>query len=195
MLFRSLLFCFAQFEAALIALADLPENADAGSLRRACYLGLARWAIETGDLGRAEWASEQYLREDDGSYQSLATRGEVASLQGDDVTALEFFNRALAVLPREYNATTELTLEVNRLVYLRVAALVRLRRSEEAFDQWRSAVQRTTDNADLWYLGAFCLVQLGRSSEGLPLLERALLIDPRHIDAGKLKRHLEPERT
>jgi tetratricopeptide (TPR) repeat protein len=188
-----LLFAFAQFEAALILLASVPESPDANALRRNCYHSLARWSLETGDLARAEWAAAQHLSEEEGAFESWATRGEVASLRGDDAASLEFFNRALDALPREYATSPAENLEVNRLLYLRVVALVRLGRYQEAFDHWHAVVQRCTENSDLWYLGALCLVQLGRTAEAVPLCQRSIEIDPRHIDAGKLKRRIEAQ--
>lgn len=184
-------FAFAQFEAALATLTQIPETAEAGALRRGCYEHLARWALETGDLARAEWAAEQHLREDSSAFQAWAVRGEVASLRGDDAAAIEGFNRALGTLPREYAATEEQAREVARLLYLRVAALVRLRRYPEAMEQWRVAAERDAENSDLWYLGALCLAQLGQVGEARRLCQRALQLDARHLDASKLKRQLE----
>lgn len=183
-------FAFAQFEAALAALAQAPETNETIEMRRACYHHLAHWALETGDLARAEWAADQHLREDASAFQAWSVRGEIASLRGDDAAALECFNRALGLLPREYAATEEQAREVARLLYLRVASLVRLRRYAEALEHWRAAVERDSENADLWYLGALCWAQTGRADEALRFCQRALTLDARHLDAGKLKRQL-----
>ena len=185
-----LLFAFAQFESALAALAQAEENAEVTELRRACYIHLAHWALETGDLARVEWAAEQHLREDNSSFQAWAVRGEAASLHGNDAAALQCFNYALSALPREYSATAEQAREVARLHYLRVAALVRLRRYTEAMEHWRPAIERDPENADLWYLGALCWTQTGRKDEATQLCLRAIELDARHLDAGKLKRQL-----
>ncbi|MBS1790054.1 MAG: tetratricopeptide repeat protein [Acidobacteria bacterium] len=191
-----ILFSFAQFEGALAVLAQAQETNEVAELRRACYHHLAHWALETGDLARAEWAAEQLLREDNSSFQTWQTwqawevRGEVASLRGDDMAALECFNYALNALPREYAASPDQAREIARLLYLRVAAMVRLRRYAEAIEHWRTAVERDGDNADLWYLGALCWAQSGRTDEALRLCLRALSLDTRHLDAGKLKRQL-----
>lgn len=191
-----ILFAFAQFEAALAALAQATETKEVAELRRACYHHLAHWALETGDLTRAEWAAEQHLREDNSGFQSWnawqawAVRGEAASLRGDDAAALECFNYALGALPREYAASPEQASETARLLYLRVAAMVRLRRYAEAIEHWRAAIERDAENADLWYLGALCWAQSGRKDEALRLCLLALTLDARHLDAGKLKRQL-----
>lgn len=185
-----ILFSFAQFEAALAALARAPETNEVVELRRACYHHLAHWALETGDLVRAEWAAEQLLREDNSSFQAWAVRGEAASMRGDDTAALECFNHALGALPHVYAALPEQAREIARLLYLRVAAMVRLRRYAEAIEHWRTAVERDAENADLWYLGALCWTQSGRTDEALQLCLRALSLDARHLDAGKLKRQL-----
>lgn len=185
-----ILITFAQFEAALAALVQAPETNDVVELRRACYHHLAHWALETGDLGRTEWAAEQLLREDNSSFRAWAVRGEAASMRGDDAAALECFNHALGALPREYAASPEQAREIARLLYLRVAAMVRLRRYAEAIEHWRTAVERDAENADLWHLGALCWAQSGRTDEALRLCLRALSLDARHLDAGKLKRQL-----
>lgn len=184
------LFVCAQFESALAVLAQAAETREVAELRRACYHHLAHWALETGDLARAEWAAEQHLREDSASFQAWAVRGEAASLRGDDAAALECFNYALGALPREYAATPEQAREAARLLYLRVAAMVRLRRYAEAIEHWRAAIERDAGNTDLWYLGALCWAQTGRKDEALRLCVRALALDARHLDAGKLKRQL-----
>lgn len=53
-----------------------------------------------------------------------------------------------------------------------------------------AADERDTENADLWYLGAVVWAQAGRADEALRCCERALALDARHLDAGKLKRQL-----
>lgn len=185
-----ILFSFAQFEVSLAVLAQAPETNEVAELRRACYHHLAHWALETGDMARAEWAAEQQLREDNASFQAWVVRGEAASLRGDDAAALECFTNALNALPREYAALPEQAREVARLLYLRVAAMVRLKRYAEAVEHWRAAIERDAENADLWYLGALCWAQSGRKDEALRLCQRALVLDARHLDAGKLKRQL-----
>ncbi|HYO92130.1 MAG TPA: tetratricopeptide repeat protein, partial [Pyrinomonadaceae bacterium] len=185
------LFALAQFDAALVSLAQLAENPEVNELRRRCYDHLARWAIEVGDLSSAEWATEQYLREDESSFHAWALCGEVASLRDDDAAALDYYSRALTVLPRDYSSTPAQAYQVNHLLYLRVSTLVRLQRYEEALEHWRAVIKRNDANADLWYLGALCTAQLGRTVEALPLCRRALELDKQHIDAAKLRQRLE----
>jgi tetratricopeptide (TPR) repeat protein len=186
-----LLFAFAQHDAALAVLARLADSAEVRTLRQACYEQLAQWAMEVGDLRRAEQAVEQHLRENSGAFRAWAVRGEVASVRGDDQAALECFNYALGALPRDYAATPGQAAEVARLLYLRVVTLARLRRFAEALEHWRGAVERDPENADLWYWGALAWTQAGRADEGLRLCRRALELDARHLDAARLKRQLE----
>lgn len=184
------LFALAQFEAALAVLAEVNEDADVSGLRQACYYHLAHSALETGDLVRAERAVEKLVREAENDFRAWAVRGEIASLRGDEVRALESFNRALNALPRDYNLVGEQADDVARLLYLRVASLVRLRRFAEALEHWRPAVERASANADLWYLGALAVAQLGRAEEALRYCQQALTLDALHLDANKLKRQL-----
>jgi tetratricopeptide (TPR) repeat protein len=185
---RSLLAC-AQFEAALARLAGL-NGATAAALRNDCFLQSACWALEVGELERADWAAEQLLFKNSHAVAALTIRGEVASLRGEDAQALELFQQALALLPQGLSVSGEELEAINRLLYLRVAMLVRLRRYPEALEAWRAVVNTNEGNPDLWYLGALCLVQMGHAAEALPLCERALAADKRHIDAGKLRRQL-----
>jgi tetratricopeptide (TPR) repeat protein len=184
------LFRFAQFEAVLAIVSQLPESSDVASLRRESYMQLSQWAFEVGDLARAEWACAQCLREEN-RFEAWMIRGEIASGRGDDLSSLEYFDRALKLLPHDHAATVDQIQDINRLLYLRVAALVRLQRYSEAIEHWRAAIARDESNSDLWYIGALCLTQMGRANEALPVCQRAVLLDPRHIDANKLRRTLQ----
>lgn len=184
------LFYLGQFEAALQATERAFHNAEISKLRAACYRCLARWTLEVGDLRKAEVTAQNYLREVGNSFDTLALCGEVASMRGDDASALNYFNSALTASDAEV-ATAERVKDVTLTLYLRVASLVRLRRFDEALQHWSSVERRDSNNADLWYLGALCLVQRGRQAEALTHCRRALEIDEHHIDAGKLKQRLE----
>ena len=185
-----LLFQLAQFEAALQVLGPMENDPVAKDLRCRCYQNLSHWSLEIGDLETAEAVSEQQLRECGGSFGGYALRGEIASAKGNDVSALGFFSNALAMMPRDQAVTPDESQELNRILYLRVASLVRLSRYEEAFEHWRAVIKRDENNSDLWYLGALCLVNVGRLSEAASPCQRALELDPQHIDAGKLRAQL-----
>ena len=184
------LFYLGQFEAALTATAQAVHIPDIGKLRSACYKCLACWTLETGDLRKAEVITQNYLRETGNTFDCLALCGEVASMRGDDAGALNYFNTALTAADAQAT-TPERVKDVTLVLYLRIASLVRLRRFDEALQHWSSVERRDSNNADLWYLGALCLVQRGRDIEALTYCKRALEIDEHHIDAGKLKRRLE----
>lgn len=189
-----LLLKFGQFEAALSLLAQAANSQEIAEMRRSGYASLARWALESGELALVEWATDRFLWETPDAPELWTLRGEAASMRGEDSLALDYFNRASQLSPQPYAQTAEQERESNRLMYLRVAALVRLRRYAEAWEHFSAAINRDETNSDLWYLGAVCLVQTGRNQDALPLCQRALACDPRHIDAGKLKRNLESAR-
>ena len=185
------LFQLAQFDSALTTLQSLPEDSEVAELRARCYQHLGRWLLEIGDLTRAGQVAEQHLRDCGACFEAYALQGEVASLRGDDAAALSFFSTALSVLPRDYAPEEAGYQEVDHLLYLRVASLVRLRRYDEALEHWRAVIKRNNLNSDLWYLGALCLVNTGKANEAKELCRRALNIDPHHIDAAKLNERLK----
>jgi tetratricopeptide (TPR) repeat protein len=184
------LFSLAQFEAALSLLASIGNDPEVNYLRCRCFHYLAGWLFESGDLERAESVSEQQLRECGPSFGALALRGEIASARNDDLSALAFFSRAITHSAQSTVVTSEESLQLNHILYLRVASLVRLQRYDEALDHWHAVIKRNENNSDLWFLGALSLVNKGRASEAGALCQRALALDPHHVDAAKLKARL-----
>jgi Tfp pilus assembly protein PilF len=57
---------------------------------------------------------------------------------------------------------------------------------KSASDLCDAAVQKNNRNADIFYLKGLTLLKRGRAREAKILFQRALEIDPNHIDSKKL---------
>ena len=67
----------------------------------------------------------------------------------------------------------------------RADMLVGLGRFDEAAAQYRMVIERSPGNAAAWNNRGVCLLRLGRASEAITCLTRALELNPRLEDAAR----------
>ncbi|MBO4684885.1 MAG: tetratricopeptide repeat protein, partial [Desulfovibrio sp.] len=181
------------WEGLLICLTEVPEREDemASIARRAAKLFpmhtlphylLALHAAKNEDykealehLGRAEkWGfTNGYLEA-----ESYALMGEACYRTGEYDKAWQYFERCLELKPNDWGT-------MNNYAYYLSEQGVEL---EKALAMSRRTIEAEPDNANSLDTYAWLLHLLGRDSEGLPYMRKAVKLDP---ESETLRRHLE----
>jgi tetratricopeptide (TPR) repeat protein len=138
-----------------------------------------------GDLGRYEQADatfERLLTLRPGDIRAIAGRAASLFELGRLQEAIAMADEALAIDPR-YSVAM-----VNR-----AAALDKLGRYDEAVATLTAAAQARPDDPTIYSNRALTLEKLGRLTEASADVDRAVLLDPTHRNALKLRAHLKLE--
>jgi len=165
--------------------APLPNRpAMSGGARNAYQRGVQ--AARNGDLDAAEQAFSRALRDDGRAYQAAFALGVIADRKNDENRALQYYRRALQVVPdHERSAEGIVT------IYLRRGSV------PDALAFIEPLAQRWVRNLHLQALHAEVLARAGRFDDALEAARVALKRDERFVPAmiAMAKASLAQERT
>lgn len=129
-------------------------------------------AAAQGDMASAEESFQQALKKDPDAYQALYNLGVLADRQGNEKVAIEYYRRALAILPDYEPAARGIS-----------TILLRRGQAQEAVAVVEPLADANRSNLELQALYAELLVEAKRLEEAWLAARRALKCDERFVPA------------
>ena len=120
-------------------------------------------ALKNEELGLAE----QLMRDFPGREESLVVMGNLCYRHGDVIKALEYWNKALQINPKQANVYKSMA-----LLYMKKGQF------DEAVEQFRKALEIQPELADVYVNIGHSLMMSGRPNEAIEALQKEIQISP-----------------
>ena len=160
---------------------DADKAADAAAKKAQVLMKKASELLKAKDYANAIVAYEQIMAADPTNGRAALQMGQAYNASGNQQKAEEAFAIA-AANGQEKQANKQLS----NLYVKKASAALKAKNSQEAYD-FAMKSNEYLENANAYKIAGQCAMALGKTAEGLPLLEKYLELSPNAKDANQMK--------
>ena len=160
---------------------DADKAADAAAKKSQVLMKKASELLKAKDYANAIVAYEQIMAADPTNGRAALQMGQAYNASGNQEKAEEAFAIA-AANGQEKQANKQLS----NLYVKKASAALKAKNSQEAYD-FAMKSNEYLENANAYKIAGQCAMALGKTAEGLPLLEKYLELSPNAKDANQMK--------
>ena len=160
---------------------DTDKAADAAAKKAQVLMKKASELLKAKDYANAIVAYEQIMAADPTNGRAALQMGQAYNASGNQEKAEEAFAIA-AANGQEKQANKQLS----NLYVKKASAALKAKNNQEAYD-FAMKSNEYLENANAYKIAGQCAMALGKTAEGLPLLEKYLELSPNAKDANQMK--------
>ena len=160
---------------------DTDKAADAAAKKAQVLMKKASELLKAKDYANAIVAYEQIMAADPTNGRAALQMGQAYNASGNQQKAEEAFAIA-AANGQEKQANKQLS----NLYVKKASAALKAKNNQEAYD-FAMKSNEYLENANAYKIAGQCAMALGKTAEGLPLLEKYLELSPNAKDANQMK--------
>lgn len=160
---------------------DADKAADAAAKKAQVLMKKASELLKAKDYANAIVAYEQIMAADPTNGRAALQMGQAYNASGNQEKAEEAFAIA-AANGQEKQANKQLS----NLYVKKASAALKAKNNQEAYD-FAMKSNEYLENANAYKIAGQCAMALGKTAEGLPLLEKYLELSPNAKDANQMK--------
>lgn len=160
---------------------DADKAADAAAKKSQVLMKKASELLKAKDYANAIVAYEQIMAADPTNGRAALQMGQAYNASGNQQKAEEAFAIA-AANGQEKQANKQLS----NLYVKKASAALKAKNNQEAYD-FAMKSNEYLENANAYKIAGQCAMALGKTAEGLPLLEKYLELSPNAKDANQMK--------
>lgn len=160
---------------------DTDKAADAAAKKAQVLMKKASELLKAKDYANAIVAYEQIMAADPTNGRAALQMGQAYNASGNQQKAEEAFAIA-AANGQEKQANKQLS----NLYVKKASAALKAKNNQEAYD-FAIKSNEYLENANAYKIAGQCAMALGKTAEGLPLLEKYLELSPNAKDANQMK--------
>jgi tetratricopeptide (TPR) repeat protein len=172
---------FTKAEEAANLYGDAAKAADAAAKKSQLLMKKASELVKAKDYANAIAVYEQILAADPTNGRAALTMGQAYNALGDTEKAEAAFAIASAN-GQEKQANKQLS----NMYVKKASAALKAKKNQEAYD-FAIKSNEYLENANAYKIAGQCAMVLGKTAEGLPLLEKYVELSPNASDANQMK--------
>ena len=160
---------------------DVEKAADAAAKKNQVLMKQAADLLKAKDYANAIVVYEQIMAIDPTNGRAALQMGQAYNASGNQEKAEEAFNIA-AANGQEKQANKQLS----NLYIKKASAALKAKKTQEAYD-FAVKSNEYLENANAYKIAGQCSMTLGKTAEGLPLLEKYVELSPNAKDANQMR--------
>lgn len=160
---------------------DVEKAADAAAKKTQVLMKKGGELVKAKDYANAIVVYEQIMALDPDNGRAALTMGQAYAASGNQEKAEEAFNIA-AANGQEKQANKQLS----NLYIKKASAALKAKKTQEAYD-FAVKSNEYLENANAYKIAGQCSMTLGKTAEGLPLLEKYVELSPNAKDANQMR--------